>query len=188
MDPSKQRSAPEEEDARARAAEGLRRLAASAALIKATLAGSAEFEQGRVVSPQLRILGDGEIEAWVELSGACGWRDMFEGWSAPGEKFGRLAFGFACDHFKMLHPAYHEKLRAQASESGTPVVVRSRPFGVGAAEGLSDATPEAMTAPALMALCQRMASAPEWLMQALDDLERGRAPRRPPPAPRRGVL
>ena len=171
--------ADDEGRARAKAAEGLRRLAASAALIKATLAGSGEFERGQVVSPELRIQGDGEIEAWVQER--LGWRDMFEGWNSPGEKFGRLAFGFACDHFRMLHAEYHQKLSAMAREQG-PVVVRSRPFGIESGAGLGEARPEPMTAPALMALCQRMASSPQWLMKALDELERGgAAPPMPPP-------
>lgn len=164
------------------AREGLRRLAASAALIKASLEGPDGFESGLVESPELRIRADGEFEAW--LGGGSAPIDMFKAWP---NKFGRLAFGFACDHFKMLHGAYFEELRQQACARGAAVVASiPQPFGVNPQMGLEDARPERMTAPALMALCQRMASSPGWLMGALDDLEKGRAPSPPKRAPKKG--
>lgn len=164
------------------AREGLRRLAASAALIKASLEGADGFDTGSVESPELRVRGDGEFEAWVGAATGAS-VDMFQAWP---NKFGRLAFGFACDHFKMLHADYFEHLRQQAASAGAAVVAsKPRPFGVNPQVGLEDARPERMTAPALMALCQRMATAPGWLMGALDDLEKGRVPAPPKKAARK---
>jgi hypothetical protein len=155
--------------------QGLRRLAASAALIHASLSGEEGFATGQLVSPELRMRPDGDMEAWVKIDGAS-----VELFTVSPNKFGMLAFGFACDHFKMLHEAYWQELSEKATMSGAPLTVLGpQPFGADEDQGLRDAQPERMTAPALMALCQRMAGAPQWLMGALDDLEKGRIPRPP---------
>lgn len=155
--------------------QGLRRLAASAALIHASLCGEQSFASGRLMSPELRMRPDGELEAWVGVG-----VNSAELFSVEPNKFGLLAFGFACDHFKMLHEAYWRELAQEAAERGAPLTVMGpHPFGADADKGLREAQPERMTAPALMALCQRMASSPKWLVGALDDLEKGRIPKPP---------
>lgn len=162
------------------AQEGLRKLAASAALIRASLDGGGGFVSGEVESPELRIRTDGDFEAWIDVKGSL--LDMFVAWP---DKFGQLAFGFACDHFKMLHEPYWMLLRQAAENAKHSLVVAGpEPFGVDRRLGLSEAVPERMTAPALMALCQRMASTPDWLMGALDDLEKGKLPVPSKSAPR----
>ena len=154
--------------------EGLKKLAASAALIKAILTQQpADAPEIRLISPQLRFFADGEIEAWVHAEAASPAVEMFSTWP---NKFAQLAFGFACDHFKMLHGASWMELTAKAQERGEAVVFDPESFEVGARSGLGSAPPERMTAPALMSMCKRMASTPGWLMGALDDLEHGRSP------------
>lgn len=157
--------------------EGLRKLAASAALIRAAIQGRGAFDAGELSSPQLRMRPDGEFEAWVELAGEASPSELFVAWP---NKFGQLAFGFACDHFKMVHGRLWKGLAARAVRERRSVVAwEPERFGVDRSIGLSEARPERMTAPALMALCQRMATAPQWLVGALDDLEKGREPQLP---------
>lgn len=148
---------------------GLRKLSASAALIRATLEGPQAFRRGGVSSPELRIKPDGDFEAWVEVQGVP--VKLFEVWP---NKFGELAFGFACDHFKMRHEERWAAMAAGARSAGCALPACSAElFGVDSDRGLSEAAPERMTAPALMALCRRMAGSPDWLIGALDDLEKG---------------
>lgn len=159
--------------------QGLRRLAASAALIQESLRGAQGFASGRLLSPELRMRPDGELEAWVGVGMESA--ELFSVWPS---KFGLLAFGFACDHFKMLHGDCWRELARRAGERGSPLMVLApQPFGADAETGLREAQPERMTAPALMALCQRIAGSPRWLVGALDDLERGTPPK---PAQRAG--
>lgn len=156
---------------------GLRRLAASAALIKASLSGEIVNESREIEAPDLMIDQHGEIIALIK-DGNGKPVDMFSAWP---NKFGRLAFGFACDHFKMLHPALWIQLAEKARGGSVYIQLCSEPFEIDEKIKLSHATPERMTAPALMALCQRMAQTPSWLLTALDELERGAIPIPPIP-------
>ena len=151
---------------------GLRRLAASAALIKASLSGEISSPMGEIEAPDLLIDQNGEIVALIQDANGAQ-VDMFSAWP---NKFGRLAFGFACDHFKMLHPALWSQLSEKARVGGSCVKLCSEPFEIDEKIKLTHATPERMTAPALTALCQRMAQAPDWLLTALDELEHGSIP------------
>lgn len=157
--------------------DGLRKLAASAALIRAAMEGYGAFDAGELNSPQLRLRSDGEFEAWINAEDGSGGHELFSAWP---NKFGRLAFGFACDHFKMVHQRCWAALSARAAHEPYPLVIwEPERFGIDRSRGLSEARPERMTAPALMALCQRMTSAPNWLLGALDDLEKGLEPQLP---------
>lgn len=158
---------------------GLRRLAASAALIKASLSGEIVNASREIEAPDLMIDQHGEIIAMIKDSNG----DPVDMFLASPNKFGRLAFGFACDHFKMLHPTLWSQLAERAKVGGAYVQLCSEPFEIDEKIKLLHATPERMTAPALMALCQRMAQTPAWLLTALDELERGSIPIPPIPAP-----
>lgn len=152
--------------------EGLKKLAASAALIKAILTQGAGLLDDALASPQLRFKSDGEIEAWLPTDDGLH-VEMFSAWP---NKFAQLAFGFACDHFKMLHEAAWRELTEKAFQQDSAAIVDTKNFSIDQNTVFSDAQPERMTAPALMAMCKRMASTPGWLMGALDDLEHGRSP------------
>lgn len=138
--------------------------------------------------PFLRLDPDGNITPMVQKEGEITpIESLFERWP---NKFGRLAFGFACDHFKMENRNVWEALAQEAQARGGMLL---GPYALPIQAGLGfdpAARPERMTAPALKALCQRMAQTPGWLMSALDRLESGELKEdiraEPPPAAAKG--
>ena len=149
--------------------EGIRRLSASASLIMIALVGGLDQEQISLSSPEIRVTPTGDIQAWLMCKN--GYSDeLFKLWP---NKFAQLAFGFACDHFKMLYPKYWIFVSEQASHDGADFILGVNTFDFGPEIKLKTAQPERVTAPALMEMCKRMATTPGWLMKALDDLEKG---------------
>ena len=155
--------------------EGLKRLSASAALIMVALVGQLDQELVKFSAPELRVTCSGEIEAWIIYDNERS-VDLFEAWP---NKFARLAFGFACDHFKMLYPEFWVIVSEAAQKKGKPIVFEANQFDLGPKIKLEKAQPERITAPALMEMCKRMAT-PGWITQALEDLEHGNSCHPPP--------